>query len=180
MYAIKFNNAACKTVCCKCDEWFDPEVGYVVTVHDSFDILCDECARREAPELALVLPVVNDIGPCEPDRRGFPPIPFAMLWRRLLNAGEICRKEEQRLHTLRLVSEAKGEELNPAEITADVMLTLERAFRLDLLAGPEFDVPPDRVRYVPSEIYPGGPITFVVNGGPGSEKGEAETLPNHP
>lgn len=49
--ALKFNNTAANVKCCLCGVKFVPEVGYQVTLRDTFDFLCDNCIAEHAPEM---------------------------------------------------------------------------------------------------------------------------------
>lgn len=59
--AIKFNNTCSGVACAGCNGYFKPEIGYCVTLRDSFDFLCLECAVKYAYSLHVACFVANSI-----------------------------------------------------------------------------------------------------------------------
>ncbi len=51
--ALKFNNTCSGTNCHICNCHLRPEVGYQITLRDTFDFVCDKCATLIAPELII-------------------------------------------------------------------------------------------------------------------------------
>lgn len=59
--AIKFNNTSSAVQCPGCGGVFQVEVGYCVTMRDSFDFLCLECSVEHAYPLHVACFVANSI-----------------------------------------------------------------------------------------------------------------------
>ena len=57
--AIKFNNTGAGDTCPICLTGHRPDVGFVVTLRDTMDIVCEACAKKHAPNLYWALDVAN-------------------------------------------------------------------------------------------------------------------------
>jgi hypothetical protein len=60
-FAITFNNAAVRTECLGCGCVFRPDTGWQVFDVNSWNLACPDCAQEHAPDLALVLPVLQEL-----------------------------------------------------------------------------------------------------------------------
>lgn len=58
--AIKFNNTSSRVVCFGCGVDLHPEVGYEITLRDTFDFVCDECVRKHSPRLIVARDISNE------------------------------------------------------------------------------------------------------------------------
>jgi hypothetical protein len=66
--ALKFNNADCKEPCALCGRLTHPQVGWEVFLRDSFDPVCDDCARHHAPGLIEARHAANQAWAQEEER----------------------------------------------------------------------------------------------------------------
>ena len=129
MYAIKFNNCGSWAECHECGEGFDADVGFYITPHDTYDLLCHRCAMRKRPELACILRVLDDILGLGTSANGQPDLESYLqaldtLALRLKTAAAVCLREKQRLER---EAAAAGKSLEPDREARMLRLARERA-----------------------------------------------------
>ena len=55
--AIKYNNCGAKDNCGICGQQVRPWVPLQLFLHDSFEVVCDQCGQKYAPELQVLLKI---------------------------------------------------------------------------------------------------------------------------